>query len=277
MARGGRSSLQLDDRSVDKVLKVVMDRVERGTKKATIEAVRSIYEDSLSMVPRDTNTLAASAYYEVKGNSKVGFTGHVGYGGKGNPTNPKHGRTASSYMIEVHEDLETPHKVGSAKFLEIPVRRFQETAGARLSNILRKELQIIQLLRDLKSYIVANTDIESKIISVDAMGEEPELAVALYEYEGVSPIPQITSVTRPVQVVVRSKSASQAHKLSSDIYKSLLTENGIINLTVDRWSAINLRQVPFKFKTDEAGRVYYCFNLSLTTYIDQEVIYKWLE
>lgn len=100
------------------------------------------------------------------------------------------------------------------------------------------------------------------------MGEEPELAVALYEYEGVSPIPQITSVTRPVQVVVRSKSASQAHKLSSDIYKSLLTENGIINLTVDRWSAISLRQVPFKFKTDEAGRVYYCFNLSLTTYID---------
>jgi hypothetical protein len=140
MARGGRSSLQLDDRSVDRVLKVLMDRVERGTKKATTHAMKTIYEDSLSMVPRDTNTLASSAYWEVRGNSKVGFVGSVGYGGQGNPTNPKHGRTASSYMVEVHEDLETPHKVGSAKFLEIPVMRFQETAGARLSNILRKEL-----------------------------------------------------------------------------------------------------------------------------------------
>jgi hypothetical protein len=126
----------------------------------------------------------------------------------------------------------------------------------------------VQLLRDIKSYVVANTGINTSIITLDAMGDSPDTAIALYEYEGVSPIPQITSVTRSVQVVARSKSASEAHRLSSEIYRSLLTENGILNLTADRWSAINLRQVPFKFKTDEAGRVYYCFNLSLTTYID---------
>lgn len=141
MARGGYSVLTLDEKSLNKVLNVAMNKIDRGTKKATQAAMEEIQADSLSRVPRDTETLASSAYHEVYGSSRVGFVGVVGYGGHGDPINPKNGKPASSYMIEVHEDLEAYHKIGEAKFLENAVREFQMNAGARLAQIIGQELK----------------------------------------------------------------------------------------------------------------------------------------
>lgn len=124
----------------------------------------------------------------------------------------------------------------------------------------------MKLLEDIKTFLVNNGVVVP--INRDHMPDEPDTAIALYEYEGSLPSPQIAGATRPVQVVVRSKRPTEASELSYVIMKLLRTEDGILQLTEDRWSAINIRQVPFKMKTDEAGRVYYCFNSYFTTYLD---------
>lgn len=101
----------------------------RGTKKATVAACEEILEMSRAEVPKDTTTLLASAFYEVRRRSDTAATtwayeGTVGYGGNGDPVNPKTGRRASSYMVKVHEDLSVFHPTGKAKFLEDPVRDY---------------------------------------------------------------------------------------------------------------------------------------------------------
>ena len=105
--------------------------VARGTKKATDEAVRAIMRESLNQVPRMTWALMASAYYEVRrrsdtANTTWAYEGIMGYGGNGDPINPKTGRPVSSYMVAVHEDLKAHHPIGKAKFLEDPVREYGE-------------------------------------------------------------------------------------------------------------------------------------------------------
>jgi hypothetical protein len=70
-----------------------------------------------------------SAYYKVTQRSDVGgysYQGEVGYGGNGDPVNPRTGKRASSYMVDLHENMDTPHQNGKAKFLEDPVREYQE-------------------------------------------------------------------------------------------------------------------------------------------------------
>lgn len=102
----------------------VVSKVGKGTRKALIAACNEISEDSLNQVPRDTDTLALSQFWEVTGYYKTGWTARIGYGGNGDPINPKTGRRASSYMLAVHEDLNALHIQGKAKFLEDPIRNF---------------------------------------------------------------------------------------------------------------------------------------------------------
>jgi len=103
--------------------------VERGTKAATEEACKGILEISLRQVPRDTRTLMNSGYYEVIRRKELSantwsYQGTVGYGGNGDPRNPKSGRPASSYMVKVHEDMKAFHIKGKAKFLEDAVTEY---------------------------------------------------------------------------------------------------------------------------------------------------------
>lgn len=102
----------------------IISKVGNGSRKALIESLNIISENSLNQVPRDTETLALSHFWEVTGDYKVGWTGKIGYGGNGDPINPKTGKPASSYMVAVHEDLYAFHVRGNAKFLEGPIRDF---------------------------------------------------------------------------------------------------------------------------------------------------------
>lgn len=106
---------------------IAIRNVDTGTKKATTAACEEILANSLLQVPRETNTLANSAFYEVSRRSDISgykYEAVVGYGGKGNPINPKSGKSASSYMVAVHENLNVVHPIGKAKFLEDPVRDY---------------------------------------------------------------------------------------------------------------------------------------------------------
>lgn len=108
---------------------VAIRNVARGTKKATTAACEEILKASMEQVPRLTNTLLMSAYYEVTRRTDTAATtwsyeAIIGYGGNGDPVNPTTGMPASSYMVAVHEDLSAYHAVGKAKFLEDPVREY---------------------------------------------------------------------------------------------------------------------------------------------------------
>lgn len=108
--------------------------VHRGSKRATNAALDEIMKESLLQVPEATGTLASSIYKQVMRRADVKgyyYEGTVGYGGNGDPTNPKTGQKASSYMMIVHEDLGAVHIKGKAKFLEDPVRNYGEQNFSR--------------------------------------------------------------------------------------------------------------------------------------------------
>ena len=109
---------------LDSSLEAILTKIGKNTRKGTIEACRTISEESLAQVPRDTETLAHSQFWEVSGYYKTGWTAVIGYGGNGDPINPKNGLRASDYMLAVHEDLTQYHIIGKAKFLEDPVRDY---------------------------------------------------------------------------------------------------------------------------------------------------------
>lgn len=139
MARGGRAEITIGHKEYAATLEVVMAKVGRATKKATVAACEEILETSLMEVPRETNTLAESAFMEIRGNSKTGFEGTVGYGGQADPINPKSGMPASSYMVVVHEDLSANHPIGKAKFLEDPTRAYQEKLSPTVQHFMKNE------------------------------------------------------------------------------------------------------------------------------------------
>lgn len=139
MARGGRTSMNVNYTEVQRNLSIALSRVERGTKKATLQACEEIRDLSLAEVPRETNTLAESFFYEVQGAYR-NFTATLGYGGKGDPVNPKTGEHASEYMVAVHEDLQANHPVGKAKFLEDPVNRYKARFLPGAAATIRAEL-----------------------------------------------------------------------------------------------------------------------------------------
>lgn len=138
MARGGRAEFSIEYSEFARSLQVLLSKVERGTKKATRQACEEILAESLRQVPKDTNTLAKSAFYVIQGKYR-NFTAIIGYGGNGDPINPKTGRAASDYMVVVHEDLQARHPVGKAKFLEDPVREYQHKMLQTYARAIRKE------------------------------------------------------------------------------------------------------------------------------------------
>lgn len=109
--------------------------VYKGTKKGTEQACKEILANSLLQVPADTSTLKSSAYYEVAKRTDIAsssFEAVLGYGGNGDPINPKTGQHASKYMLVVHEDLSAFHPIGKAKFLEDPVRDYAKSNFKRV-------------------------------------------------------------------------------------------------------------------------------------------------
>lgn len=99
-----------------------------------------VLDSSLQLVPRDTDTLASSGFYKVT-DSGDDVSIEVGYGGNGDPINPKTHTPASQYMTIVHEDLSVKHPTGQAKYLETAIDQYQD----KLGDIFAQE--VLSLLR----------------------------------------------------------------------------------------------------------------------------------
>lgn len=122
-----RATFDFSFRSLDQFdarCNVAISKLGTGSRKALVEACEHILEESMMQVPIDTSTLMDSAFYEITGYWRTGWYANIGYGGNGDPINPKTGKPASSYMVKVHEDLKAYHPIGKAKYLEDPVREY---------------------------------------------------------------------------------------------------------------------------------------------------------
>ena len=111
----------------DAQCQVAISKLGSGSRKALRAACEEILGESMAQVPQDTSTLLLSAFWDITGDYKNGWSAIIGYGGNGDPINPKTGKPASSYMMAVHEDLTAQHPIGKAKFLEDPVRAYAAT------------------------------------------------------------------------------------------------------------------------------------------------------
>ena len=90
---------------------------------------------SVPQVPVDTGALRGSHFVEQPKVDGTKITVALGYGGTATKVNPATGEATADYAVRVHEDLNTPHKVGNAKFLEKPAREY---ASQFKSNMKRR-------------------------------------------------------------------------------------------------------------------------------------------
>ena len=117
-----RVTMDVNYNKFHKKCEAAISKVAKSTYWVTEEACEDIMEESLRQVPRDTNTLAGSAFYDIRKAKDYGFEATLGYGGTA--INPKTGVPVMDYAVAVHEDLEAFHPVGKAKFLEDPIRDY---------------------------------------------------------------------------------------------------------------------------------------------------------
>jgi len=139
MARGGRIQLNMDHRRFQQRLDLSIRRVERGTRKATVTACEELKQMTLDEVPEKSGTLRKSFYYEILGYRR-NFEAILGYGGNGDPVNPRTGQRASEYMLIVHEDLDAHHDKGKAKYLEDPLREYRSRFVSTIAKDIREAL-----------------------------------------------------------------------------------------------------------------------------------------
>ncbi len=127
-------------------------------------------------------------------------------------------------------------------------------------------LDIITFLTDMN--IVTGDGVDA---FRDFIPEEPESLVALIEYRGDPLNPVDPAAHRSVQITTRNIDADLARQKALEIFKVFVDnqdETGRINFTPYRWGQVYLRQPPFRYKTDENNRAYYCFNIGITTNIE---------
>lgn len=137
-----RVTMDVNFNKFHKKCEAAISKVAKSTYKATEEACEDIMEESLRQVPRDTETLANSAFYDIRKAKDYGFEATLGYGGTA--VNPKTGVPVMDYAVAVHEDTEAFHPVGKAKFLEDPIRdyaskKFPRTVIKHVSPALESE------------------------------------------------------------------------------------------------------------------------------------------
>lgn len=131
----------------------------------------------------------------------------------------------------------------------------------------------MRLLEDIVAYLTSLGLVVGDGIDVyrDFKPEAPDNIVSLHEYQGDAVSPYTDVVHRSVQVVVRNKSAEEAHILATRLFRAFLSNNETlrIDFTPNRWAQVHVRQAPYKFSQDANDRVHYGFNLGITTHFNE--------
>lgn len=99
-----------------------------------------IMTESKSEVPIDTGSLKDSGFVDPPTISGNNISVKLGYGGKHVQVNPKTGQLTTIYAIIVHEDTQTNHARGKAKYLIDPINRRKDQMLDRLNQAILRLL-----------------------------------------------------------------------------------------------------------------------------------------
>lgn len=116
---------------------------ERGFKslgRALYREAIGIMAASQPLVPVDTAALRSSGYVAEPVYEGTHVRVELGYGGPAAKINPKTGQSTDGYALLVHENLEAFHKVGSAKYLELPFNQATSGMTARLVDTMEADV-----------------------------------------------------------------------------------------------------------------------------------------
>lgn len=125
--------------SIAQTLGMEADASLKAFGRAAYREAQGIITASQPLVPVDTTALRSSSYVtepEIEGDAVVV---EMGYGGPAAQINQKTGESTDSYALYVHENLEAFHKVGSAKYLEMPFDQATRGMPARLAYAMAAE------------------------------------------------------------------------------------------------------------------------------------------
>jgi hypothetical protein len=126
------------------------------------------------------------------------------------------------------------------------------------------------LQEDMAIYFTALSIIDGYAIDcfADYTPDEPDEVVVLYEYNGDRVNPFTDVGHRSIQILTRSKNQDIAKGTAYKLFNALRSANLMVRFTEERIGQVHIRQSPFKLKTDENNRIYYCFNIGITTTFD---------
>lgn len=128
-------------KTISRVLADYGDKAAQVLGQELYAEANGIMTQSKPLVPVDTGSLRASGYVTepvVKGTT---VSVDLGYGGVASRKNPKTGESTDVYAIYVHENLDAHHRVGIAKFLEIPFDMAKRGMVGRIAASLKKRLK----------------------------------------------------------------------------------------------------------------------------------------
>ena len=125
----------------------------------------------------------------------------------------------------------------------------------------------MSLLEDMVTFLKSEdlAEADGQDIFRDNCPEAPDSLVVLTEYQGTPIALHSGHADRSVQVMARDKSATKAKQKADALYSALCPDEQTLKLTATRWCIMHSRGVAIKIKTDKTNRVYYGFNVGITT------------
>lgn len=127
-------------RSLTRTLMDYGAKAEKSLGKHLYREGLGILASSQGLVPVDTNALRSSGYVTEPVRDINMLSVFIGYGGPAAKINVKTGQSTDGYAILVHENLEAFHKVGTAKFLEMPFDQAKTGMASRLAAGIRSDM-----------------------------------------------------------------------------------------------------------------------------------------
>lgn len=127
-------------RSVKDSLRLWGSKAETALGRALYREGLGIMASSQGLVPVDTSALRSSGYVNPPVRDINMISVFLGYGGPAAKINSKTGESTDGYAIIVHENLEAFHKVGTAKYLEMPFDQAKRGMGARIAAAIRADM-----------------------------------------------------------------------------------------------------------------------------------------
>ena len=115
---------------ISALLKAHKDKAVQALKKELYLEAEGIMTQSKELVPVDTGTLKGSGTVKLPREENGVVVQELGFGGP-----------AANYAVFVHENTVVFHKVGMAKFLEIPFRQAERGIVDRIAAGMQKTLR----------------------------------------------------------------------------------------------------------------------------------------